>query len=117
MVSHLSQVAIDGDCSCLAVQQLDDRVFKFSVSTKEVGFFIYNLRSFECEQFKINFHLWGNGGPQSNREQAIWEKEEADQWTLVNRKRSSTRSYADAVKSRSFDLGSSKQVNHRSQFS
>lgn len=68
VVARLIQVAIGGDSSCFAVEQLDDRVFQFSVSTKEVGFFIYNLKSYDCEQFKINFHLWGNGGPHSSRE-------------------------------------------------
>lgn len=41
---------------------LSDWVFKFCVSSKTVGSFIYNLESFECNLYNINFHLWGNGG-------------------------------------------------------
>ena len=40
---------------------LSDRVFKFYVSSKTVGFFIYNLESIGCNLYNINSHLWGNG--------------------------------------------------------
>ena len=47
---------------------LAGRVFKFAVSSKEVGFLICNLRSIDCKMFKCYFHLWGHGGPNWMRE-------------------------------------------------
>jgi hypothetical protein len=38
-------------------QQISNRVFKFVVTSKNVGFHIYNLCSFSCEQYKIFFNL------------------------------------------------------------
>lgn len=82
----------------LPFNKQDDCVFKFSVSTKEVSFHIYNLRSFDFQQFKIHFHVWGNGGPHSTREQPDWEKEEEGYWTLVKGKHSTATTYAHVVR-------------------
>ena len=62
------EVAIGGSAVDLWVSQIKDKVFSFNVSCKQVGFFITDLRSFTCPQFKCYFHLWGHGGPD-------WEKE------------------------------------------
>lgn len=70
------------------------------MAMKEVGFFVYNLRSYGCKEFKVLFHLWGNGGPQALREQEAWEKEQDDQWTPIEKKKSKNRSYADVVRDR-----------------
>jgi len=37
--------------------------FFVSRSSNTVGHFIYKLRSFECQAFKLFFYLWNNGGP------------------------------------------------------
>lgn len=99
IVSLLIQSAIGGNASSFSVLCLGDRVFQFSVASKEVGLFIYKLRFYECGQFKILFHLWGDGGPRSNREVQQWDLEEEAEWTLVtNKKGKKHLSYADAVK-------------------
>ncbi|KQJ97888.1 hypothetical protein BRADI_3g33962v3, partial [Brachypodium distachyon] len=57
-----------------SVVHLRDRVFRFSVSTKSVGFMIHNLHKFSCAQFKCFFHLWGNGVPHWNSEFKAWQR-------------------------------------------
>jgi hypothetical protein len=47
------------------------------------------LRSFECPQFKLFFHLWHNGGPNFASEFRQWEAKEAAAWTTVARRASS----------------------------
>jgi len=59
---------------------LDDRVFHFLVASREVGLHIYNLRSFECVDFKVFFHLWHNGGPNYLVEFSKWNQEQAAKW-------------------------------------
>jgi hypothetical protein len=61
-VAQILQVAIGDNAPSFCVLSLGDRVFHFSISSKSIGLFIYNLRSFECETFKISVHLWGQGG-------------------------------------------------------
>jgi hypothetical protein len=79
-------------------QQISDRVFKFVVASRNVGFHIYNLRSFSCEQYKIYFNLWSNGGPNWVSEAEKFFKEEECQWSLVShRKAKNSRSYAEVV--------------------
>ena len=56
------EVVIGGSCDELKVSDLRDRVFSFNVSSKAVGFQVYNLHKYECKQFKCFFHLWGQGG-------------------------------------------------------
>lgn len=61
-IHQMYQVAIGGKATDFRVVHLDDRVFQFSIVSTSVGFFIYNLRSFECKDFKVFFHFWGQGG-------------------------------------------------------
>jgi hypothetical protein len=63
LVTSLLQAAIGGIDRDFNVLPLSDRVFRFSVSCKQVGFFVYNLRFFHCEEFSVFFHLWNDGGP------------------------------------------------------
>jgi hypothetical protein len=62
-VSSILQAVIRGSTHDLHVVFLSDQVFRFSVSSLHVGFHIYKLKSFECEQFRLFFHLWNGGGP------------------------------------------------------
>ncbi|KAM0921363.1 hypothetical protein ACQ4PT_006904 [Festuca glaucescens] len=77
------------------VLSLRDRTFRFSVCSRKVGFFVNQLRSFSCKDFKVYFLLWGNGGPNAFREFRLWQQEEAQSWTTVKSKPSS---FADAVR-------------------
>lgn len=69
------QASLGGSASAFSPVSLGDRVFKFQVADKKVRFFIYNLKSYECDQFKIFFHLWSDGGPRSEDESRRWEQE------------------------------------------
>lgn len=53
------QATIGGVASHFRVHQLSPRVFKFFVSSQQVGFFVRRLISFECITHKVFFHLWG----------------------------------------------------------
>jgi hypothetical protein len=56
-VSIALEAATGGFSGDLKVSLLCDRVFSFCVSTKSVGFHLFNLRSFACKQFKCFFHV------------------------------------------------------------
>uniref|UniRef100_A0ACD5VRG0 Uncharacterized protein n=1 Tax=Avena sativa TaxID=4498 RepID=A0ACD5VRG0_AVESA len=77
-VSMALESCIGGLCDDLSVLQLQDEVFRFSVSLKIFGFMVYSLRSYVCDQFKCFFHLWGIGGPNWRKEFMVW-KSECDQ--------------------------------------
>jgi hypothetical protein len=77
------QSVIGGHAHSFNVIRLDNRVFRFSVHSQEVGFHIYKLRSFECSNFKIFFNLWHNGGPNFEIEFRNWESEQAKEWVQV----------------------------------
>lgn len=80
-----------------SMKQLSRWMYHFSISCKEVGFMIYKSRHAICKSFAAYFFLWGNGGPNWHREQALWCLEKEAKWTLVGSK--SKKSYADAVHS------------------
>jgi hypothetical protein len=80
---------LGGLCDDMLVIQLADRVFRFSVASRHVGFMIYAMKFFTCASFKCFFHLWGNGGPLWKSEFRSWQKECNEEWILVspNKKR------------------------------
>lgn len=83
-VGFLLQSVLGGSADAFPVFQLDDRVFRFSVHSKLVGFHIAQLHSFECSDYKVFFHLWHGGGPNYIREFQQWEAEQAAEWTYVS---------------------------------
>ena len=62
-VGFILQATLGGITADLSVLALSDRVFRFSVSSRLVGFHIFKRPSFVCSAFKVFFHLWSNGGP------------------------------------------------------
>jgi hypothetical protein len=78
------EAATGGFSGDLKVSLLRDRVFSFCVSCKSVGFYLFNLRSFACTQFKCFFHLWSWGGPNWQREFQNWQRECEQSWTIVS---------------------------------
>jgi len=58
MVGLLLQSVLGVSSHACRVVQLGDRVFRFSIASKLVGFYIFKLKSFECSEFKALFHLW-----------------------------------------------------------
>lgn len=111
-VGVLLQAAIGGSASQFRVSQLGERTFKFVVSAKPVGWFVFNLRSISCVEFKVSF-LWGNGGSNWRREYKLFLMEEESSWTPASK--ASHKSFADVVKStpltgaNAIPLGSSRQ--------
>jgi hypothetical protein len=95
VMGFLLQSAIGGSTKDFNVHSLSDRVFRFSVSGKQVGFFIYNLRFFKSLDFIVYFHLWNGGGPNWQKEFSDFSSEEDGSWQLVSKKKLS---YADAIK-------------------
>jgi hypothetical protein len=85
------EAATGGYCGMLQVSFISERVYSFAVSNKDVAFHILNKRSFTCSKFKCFFHLWGAGGPNWRREFHLWQKECAQEWTLIspNKRRTS----------------------------
>jgi hypothetical protein len=80
-----------------SVLQLYDRVFRFSVASRHVGFMVYSIRKFSTEQFKCYFHLWGFGGPNWRKEFASWQQECNEEWTLVSPNKKRTASALNAL--------------------
>ncbi|TVU42669.1 hypothetical protein EJB05_09088, partial [Eragrostis curvula] len=67
------------------VTYLQDRHFRFSVASKDVGLAVCALKRIISKQFDVYFHLWRDGGDKWERERKRWEEEEANSWTLVSR--------------------------------
>jgi hypothetical protein len=89
MAAIALESCIGGIAEDLMVQCLHDRVFRFFVASKAVGFMVHALRSFSCSSFKCYFHLWSNGGPFWYKEFIKWQAECDKEWILVspNKKR------------------------------
>jgi hypothetical protein len=82
-IGKILQATIGGTVANFRPQWISDRVYKFVVAFKNVGFHIYNLRSFSCDQYKIFFHLWSNGGAHWVSESQKFFREENEQWITV----------------------------------
>jgi hypothetical protein len=83
-VNNALKSCIGDDEAEFHVTQIRERVFKFSVFSHVVGFMVYNLRSYACPSFQCHFHLWGFGGPNLQREFALWTSEEQSNWISVS---------------------------------
>jgi hypothetical protein len=82
-IGSLLQATLGGTTVDFRPQQISDMVFKFVVASHNVGFHIYNLRSFSCDEYHVFFNLWNNGGAHWQSKAAKYFKEEAAQWTEV----------------------------------
>jgi hypothetical protein len=97
-VGFMLQSCIGGFAKLFRTLQLSDRVFRFSLSCKDVGFAVYRRHSFSCSSFKASFHLWNSGGPNWIKEWHLFSDEELNSWTLVSRGRSAKASFADIAR-------------------
>ena len=77
----------------IGILHLRDRVFRFEVSCKAVGFFIHNLRWYACQQFICHFHLWGFGGPNWIREEQVYYAELDAEWSSYRGAKQGSRFY------------------------
>jgi hypothetical protein len=62
-ISLSLQSCFGGSSSLFQVCNLRERVFRFSVSSRSVGFEIYNSGKISEKDFDLHIFLWGNGGP------------------------------------------------------
>jgi hypothetical protein len=97
-VGLLLQSLIGGEADLFRVSHLSDRVFRFSLSCKNVGFAVYRLRSYSCSAFKAYLHLWNSGGPNWIIEWHRYSEEESKSWKLISHRRSSPVSFANIVR-------------------
>jgi hypothetical protein len=80
------QSCFGGLASKFHVKFLPERVFRFSVASRSVGFEMYNARKFSKNEFEFFIHLWGNGGPNWKFEEKKFYKEQEKEWTVVQKK-------------------------------
>jgi hypothetical protein len=80
------QSCFGGLASKFHVKILSERVFRFSVASRSVGFEMYNTGKFSEREFEFFIHLWGNGGPNWKFEEKKFYKEQEKEWTVVQKK-------------------------------
>lgn len=85
-VGLILQACLGGVAKDFCVLHLSGWMFSFSISCKDVGFLVYNLKHFSCKSYSIFFHLWGDGGPNWCRDYALWRAEQDADWTLIGSK-------------------------------
>jgi hypothetical protein len=86
-VDYLLQAALGGFAKGFNVSQLSGRVFRFSVSSKVVGFHIYNSKCIDRSEFRAFFNLWNHGGPNWTYEYRKFIQEENANWWIVKGKK------------------------------
>jgi hypothetical protein len=57
LIGLILQAMLGGSAADFRPQKISDAVFKFVVASRNVGFHIYNLKSFACDQYQIFFNL------------------------------------------------------------
>ncbi|TVT99299.1 hypothetical protein EJB05_55348, partial [Eragrostis curvula] len=82
-VSVALQSCLGGSAADLQVTALQDRHFRFAVSSKRVGFAVYDLKMFTGKAFDVYFFLWPDGGSNWIRDRRIWHRECEAEWTKV----------------------------------
>jgi len=83
-----------GRASLFKVQKISAYLFKFSVSSINVGFAIYNGGNVSVPEFNLGFLLWGPNVPKLH---SLTDPDQDEGWILVSRARNSN-SYANAVR-------------------
>ncbi|CAD6266675.1 unnamed protein product [Miscanthus lutarioriparius] len=75
---------------------IDERIFLFTISCKEVGFEVCKIRSFECADYKLSFHLFNEAGLASANALVSASERQSFPWMEVGPKQKV--SFADMVK-------------------
>lgn len=90
-----------GRASLFNVSKIQSSLFKFSVSSIDVGFAIYNGGNISNDLFNLGFLLWGPNGPKNRRKILPPVQDQEEGWTLVSRSRRPS-SYANVVRAPCF---------------
>ncbi|CAL4886563.1 unnamed protein product [Urochloa decumbens] len=96
-VSNILQSVLGGTASLFAVVEVEDRIYKFSVSSKAVVLAIYSLWSFSYDQFRVFFHLWNTRGLSLAANSTIKDQGPQYQWQEVRSKKDN-RTFANVAK-------------------
>jgi hypothetical protein len=83
------QSCFGGVASKFHIKFLKERVFRFSVASRSVGFEIYNSGKFSEKDFEFYIHVWAIGGPNWKFEEKKFYKEQENEWTVVQNKKGS----------------------------
>lgn len=75
LVSLIIQSCFGGHASRFKVSCLQNWSFKFSVSSKDVGFAITKRGNCSNDLFNMGFFFWGNGGLDYRKEFRLYQQE------------------------------------------
>lgn len=103
------QSILEGFAKDFATSLVEQQIFSFSVSCKQVGFLVLELISVASEHFKLGFFLYNGTGILRARTFAKSDSGIVHSWQEV-RPRSSKRSFAEVVKSSRSPLSSTNIV-------
>jgi hypothetical protein len=87
LIGFILQATLGGSVTDFRPQRISERILKFMVASKNVGFHVYNLKSFSYDEYHIFFNLWGHGGPNWQQEYRNFLAEEDKQWTVVHHRK------------------------------
>jgi hypothetical protein len=77
------QACFGDPTSKFIVSCLRERVFRFLVNSRAVGFQIYNAGKVVDPNFEFHISLWGNGGPNWIIKERKFYREEEESWKTV----------------------------------
>lgn len=83
-IGLMLQASLGGIIIGFNVYMIGECVFRFSISSKLVGFFLVNLQSITCADYLILFHLWSDRGPNWVKEYINFLEEEYRSWSFVS---------------------------------
>lgn len=85
VVAKILASAIGGNDSLLCVPDISDWIFKFKVSSRDVGLLIYDLKVHSCLDFKLAFHLCNERGFLLARKFLTQDHSPEHPWSRVDR--------------------------------
>lgn len=117
-VGFLLQSALGGSSDLFQVSELEDWIFKFCVSSKEVELLVYQLGIFQCDIFKVVFHLYNDRGIQFARSVLSSAQGISSEWTTVVSKKENLHGHlpltgSNLIPIRSSSPGAYARYNHR----
>jgi hypothetical protein len=92
------QSVLGAEALDFCLPEVSDRIYEFWVSSKAVGFMVYNFKHFACDYFKCCYFLSNDSGLSQAKTAISAENQPQFKWvTVSSRKRN--RSYAEVAKS------------------